>query len=155
MNKFQRDLESGMELEVKVLSTLNENWFNLIKNPDKKGMDLLILENWIEVKRDEAAMKTWNAYIEYECNWVASWIFKKEAINLKYWAHSLETWTFLLFDWKTFRKFVKDKIADCNANKSKTSKWFRIVSGWDWNRTKGLLVPVHEMAKLALDKYII
>jgi len=153
MWNFKDDLIEGKEMEVKVMNLLNENWFNLIQNPNEKEMDLLIINEWIEVKSDKYAKHSWNFYIEFECNWKPSWLLRDERVVLKYWAHSDWERLFLL-DWFKFTKLVLEKIELCRDNKSNTSKGFRVVENWgNWWRTKGLLFPVEEMAKVATFTY--
>ena len=146
---FKEDLEAWEIVENKVAEAFNREWLKVIKNPDKKWMDLLFIYDGAEVKMDFMASKTWNVYIEYESNWTPSGILKDEDVVLRYWAHALKEDEVLLFDWEIFKEYVKTKIKDCSANKSNTSKWFRIVSWWDWNRTRGLLIPVQEMKSLS------
>ena len=149
---FEEDLKKWEALELKVIETLSSE-FNLIKNPDKKGIDLLIIEDWIEVKMDEYAKYSGNFYIEFECNNKPSWIFKDESIRLRYWAHS--DWdNIYLIDWHTLKTWVQEKIDLCRINKSNTSKWFKVIENWgNWGRSKGLLVPVKELESLALKIY--
>lgn len=149
MWNFTEDLKKGEEMEETVISILNLNWFNLMKNPDKKWIDLLIIEEWIEVKLDWYAEFSWNFYIEFECNGKPSWILKDEKVKLKYWVHSDSKKLYIL-KWDEFKSWVELKISDCRANKSLTSKWFRLIESWgNWWRSKGLLVPVSEMEKQA------
>ena len=149
MNKFQKDLEQWKEMEERVMNLLNNNWFNLIQNPNEKEMDLLIIEKGIEIKYDVSAEKYWNFYIEFECNWIPSGLYKQESVSLSYWAHT--DWkTLYLLNGKTFRRWAGEKIVLCRGNKSLTHKWFRVVENWwDWWRTKGLLVPVEKLKEQA------
>lgn len=140
-------------MEAKVLSILEEDWHFLIPNPNKKWMDLLIIEKGIEVKYDEYAQYSWNFYIEFECNWKPSGIYKNDGIKLKYWCHSDGNKVFLL-DGKKLQQYVEEKIIECRANKSWTSKGFKVIENWwNWWRTKGLLVPVKEIEKQAKKIY--
>lgn len=146
---FATDLKDWKEMEATVMELLNNNWFNLIQNPNEKEMDLLIIEKWIELKYDISSYKYWNFYIEFECNWVPSWLYRKETVNLEYWAHT--DWIKLyLLNGRRFKRWIWEKIEECRDNKSLTSKWFRVVENWgDWWRTKGLLVPIQEIEKQA------
>jgi len=149
MWNFQEDLKKWKEYEEKAMNLLNDNWFNLISNPEKKGMDLLMLENGIEIKVDEKSKFTWNFYIEFECNWKPSGIFREETINLKWWWHSDWERLFLLSG-DQLKKWVTEKIDNCRANKSLTSKWTRVVEfWWNWGRTKGLLIPIQQFEELS------
>lgn len=144
-SKFQQDLARGVAFEELVLSKLNASWYNLIKNPNEKGIDLLEISWWFEVKADHynfhKNIENGNAYIEFEAYWKPSGIFKEEDYPLKKWIHSLSPSQIIVLDWERFVEWVRQRIQDCESNKSLTSKWFRIVTWWDWNRTKGLLVP--------------
>lgn len=154
--KWQEDLRKWLEFEEIVIDTLNKSGdMKVIKNPEIKWMDLIIIENWIEIKKDFWAPTTWNAYIEYEAYWKPSWIFKYESLNLKYWIHSTSENDFMMFEWKRFRRWIAEKIEDCEKNSSNTSKWFRLVKWGDYKLTKGLLVPLHEMEKQCLKRYSI
>jgi len=158
MNKFQKDLERWLEFEEKVLSKLTAEGWGIIKNPDVKGMDFILTENGVEVKADHYNFHKWktdnmNAYIEYEAYDKPSWIFKQEELNLTWWIHSVHPESFMVFPWKIFRRWVADRIEDCQNNTSWTSKWFRITVWWDGNRTKGLLVPIAELEKQAKYTY--
>lgn len=154
MGKFEEDLIKGEKMENKAIDILNKNWFNVIKNPDKKGMDLLLLENWIEIKFDEYAQYSWNFYIEFECNWNPSWIFKKEQVFLKYWGHSDWKKLFLL-DGKRFKRWVSDKIIDARENWASLNKeWYMVVEKWwNWWRTKWLVLKVDLLKKQAIKEY--
>jgi len=151
---FKEDLAKWMAFEEEVINMLNkEGKMNVIKNPCEKCMDLIIIEKGIEVKKDFGAEKTWNAYIEYESYWQPSGIFKDELISLSYWVHSICPNSFHIMDWKRFRRWVAEKIEECKSNKSLTSKGFRLVSWWDWKRTKWLLVPIKYLDEQAIKKY--
>jgi len=151
--KFKADLARWMAFEEVVLSTLNASWYNLIKNPNEKGIDLLEISGWYEVKADHynfhKNIEDGNAYIEFEAYWKPSWIFKNEDYNLSKWIHSLSPTEIIMLDGRKFRRWIAEHIELCERNKSLTSKWFRIVNWWDWKRTKGLLVPAKELRKQA------
>lgn len=156
--KFKEDLQRGLEFESLVIDKLTSEGWGVIKNPDVKWMDLILVEKWCEIKADHYNYHKWktenmNAYIEFEAYGKPSWIFKEEKINLTYWIHSVHPESFMVFLWKPFRRWIISKIEDCEKNVSLTSKGFRIVTGWDWNMTKGLLVPIHELEKQAYMKY--
>ena len=149
MGNFKNDLKKGKEWEDRVLEVLTENWIYAIKNPSEKEMDILFPQIWAEIKTDEYAQFSWNFYIEFECNWKPSWLFRHERLLLKDWIHTDKRRIFLL-DANDLKGVVLEKIEDCRANKSNTSKGFRVVEQWwDWGRTKWLLIPIKEMEKLA------
>lgn len=143
--KFKEDLNRWMDFEEVVLKTLNDNWYCLIKNPNEKWIDLLEISGGYEVKADHynfhKNIKNGNAYIEYCAYDKPSGIFKDEDYSLKKWVHSLSPTEIIILDGWKFRAWIEEKISLCEQNSSKTSKGFRIVSGWDGKRTKGLLVP--------------
>ena len=135
------------------MKLLNNEWFNLVQNPDEKKMDLIIVERWIEVKLDEYAQYSWNFYIEFECNWKPSGLFRPEEIELRYWAHSDGVDLYLL-DWAMLKSWVKGKIDDCNKNKSLTSRGTKLIeAGGNWWRTKWLVVPLTIIKGLASNVY--
>ncbi len=152
-NKFKEDLARWMAFEQVVLDMLNGNWYSLIRNPNEKGIDLLEISWWFEVKADHynfhKNIENGNAYIEYSAYDKPSWIFKDEDYPLKKWIHSLSPNECIILDWASFRKRIKERIEDCERNTSLTSKWFRLVSWWDGKRTKGLLVPAEKLREQA------
>lgn len=151
---FKEDLEKWEKEEERVLKVLNEEFnYDLIKNPDWKWVDL-IPNSWIEVKMDEYSLYSWNYYIEVECNWKPSWIYKDEVPAVKEWIQS--NWEyFLKIEMEKLRSYVWENIELCKKNKSNTSRWHRYVSNWwDWGRSKGLLVPVEKLKEIADLVYI-
>lgn len=154
MGNFKEDLVKGEEMEAKAIKALKSDWINVIKNPDKKGMDLVLLENGIEVKFDEYAKYSWNFYIEFECNSRPSWIFKEENINLKYWLHSDWEELFLL-DGEEFKQWVKNKIEEARVEKATLkTHWFMVVENWwNWWRTKWLVLKVDLLKDKAIKVY--
>lgn len=104
---------------------------------------------WIEVKLDAYAIHSGNFYIEFECNGKPSWLFREEHLHLRWWWHS--NWEeLLMLDWDELKEVVLEKIEACRANKTNTSKGFKVIEAWwNWGRTKGLLFPVEEMKKIA------
>jgi len=149
LGNFKNDLKKWKEMEVKVMNILNTDWFNVIQNPIEKEMDLLIITEWVEVKHDEYAQYSWNFYIEFECNWKPSGLFREERVGLAYWAHS--DWiNVYLVNWKLLKEWVLNLISKCRDNKTNKHKCFRVVENWgDWGRTKGLLVPVGKLGEIA------
>jgi hypothetical protein len=153
MWSFRDDLIKGKEWELKVLQVLKGEWMKLIQNPDEKWMDLLFIEEWIEVKKDEYAQYSGNFYIEFECNWKPSWLFRPEDYHLRYWAHT--DWVHIyLMNWDYFKEFVNERIASCRANKTNTSKWFKVIEWWgNWWKSKWLLIPIEAMKEIAYEIY--
>jgi hypothetical protein len=107
------------------------------------------IQQGIEIKYDIRASSTWNFYIEFECNWKPSGLFRPEKVELAFWAHT-DWLNLFLLNGEWFKKWVWELIEKCRINKTNTHKKFRVVENWgDWWRTKGLLVPVDELAKQA------
>jgi len=153
MGNFVADLAKWKQMEIVAMNILNNNWFNIIQNPVEKAMDLIIVEKGIEIKFDEYAQHSWNFYIEFECNWKPSGLYREENISLEWWGHT--DWLNLyLLKGKHLKRMVWELIEKCRANKTKTHKKYRVVENWwDWWRTKGLLIPVSEMAEQAQHIY--
>ena len=149
MWNFAEDLIKWKEAEKRIMDLLNENWFNLIQNPIEKEIDLLIINGGIEIKKDEYAKKSWNFYIEFECNWKPSWLYRPEKHKLIWWVHTDWEKVYMVY-WDKLKNYVKNKIEECRLNTTLTSKWFRVVEQWwNWWRTKGLLFPLKEMEIIA------
>lgn len=145
---FRDDLERWKEVEWMVLHSLLDKWLKVIPNPNEKWIDLLIILWWIEVKLDNYSLHSGNFYIEFECNWKQSWIFKEEQFPLTCWAQCTSEMCYLV-DWVKLRNFIEQEIINCRANKTLTSKWIRLVENWwNWWRTKGLLIPVERFNEL-------
>lgn len=149
MGNFREDLVKGKQMENIAMEIINRElnlW--LVPNPKEKEMDL-VPNWWVEIKLDEYAKYSWNFYIEFECNGKPSWLFREEQLHLRWWWHS--NWEeLLMLDWDELKEFVLEKIEACRANKSNTSKGFKVIEAWwNWGRTKGLLFPVEEMKKIA------
>ena len=155
MWNFAEDLIKGKEMELIAMNVLIEDWFNLIQNPKKKEIDLIIIQKWIEIKFDEYAKYSWNFYLEFECNWKPSWLFREEELHLEYWGHS--DWDNLyLLNGDKLKEWTSDLIEKCRNNKTNTHKWFRVIeSWWNWWRTKWLLVPVQELANISDKIYLL
>ena len=146
MWSFLKDLDDGKKFELTVLDILKseypkEDW---IQNPVRTGVDILS-KSWlkVEVKFDRMWNKTWNIFIEVECNWKPSWIYKYEWLDvLAYW-YIWESSTFL------YLINVKKLIEEMWKNS------FRQVNGWDWFRVKWILVPISYLKeKLIISKEI-
>ena len=150
---FKSDLEKGEEMEQVVIEVLSADWIQLIKNPDNRGADLLIVTDSIEVKLDDMSNKTGNFFLEYECNWKKSGVYKEEEVPVKWWAHS--DWNkILLISMKFLIRWVSNRVDECNKNKTKTSRWARIIQSWgDWGRVTGLVVPKEELENIAYKTY--
>jgi hypothetical protein len=140
---FLEDLKEWEEKEIEIMNILNNNWFNLIKNPNNKWMDCIIVEKWIEVKYDKMSSTTWNFYFEYNCNWIPSWVFKKEEINLEYWVHCTDTKAYIIVGWQ-LKKFIASIIS------WKKFEWIKLTNWWDGWRTKWVLVPIKYIEELSI-----
>ena len=107
----------------------------------------------IEVKLDDMSNKTGNFFLEYECNWKKSGVYKQEDVPVKWWAHS--DWkALLLISMKFLVRWVSNRVDECNKNKTKTSRWARIIQSWgDWGRVTGLVVPKEELENIAYKTY--
>lgn len=133
MSGFLSDLEEGKEFELSVLSILEseyptEDW---IINPERLGVDILS-STWrqVEVKYDRMGNKTWNIFIEVECNGKPSWINKYEWLDvIAYWYKKESTIMLYLIN-ATLLKSILD------------NPLFRKVKGWDWCRSVWILVPI-------------
>lgn len=129
-------MKEGNTYEARVLSFLAKSYPNmkLAKNPSRLGIDI-ISPYWanVEVKFDRMMDTTWNIYIEYECNWKPSWIYKYSFLHLfAYWNNSY----FYLFSWNKLQKIVRGFIQ---------SKEYRIVKWGDGWRSWGILIPISEL----------
>ena len=149
---FKEDLKKWMDMEETIIELLSED-LHLFKNPKEKEADLLIVEHSAEVKYDVSSYKYWNYFLEVECNWKRSWVYKEEKIPVKWWIHT--DWEeALLINMKFLRRWVENRMNECNANSSKTSRWARIIeSGWDWGRVKWIVVPKDELRNIAYKIY--
>jgi len=133
---FVNDLEEGKQYENRVLAFLDKSYPNmrLSKNPSRLGIDLVSpLGMNVEVKFDRRMDTTWNIFIEYECNWKPSWIFKYDYIHLfAYWNNT----KFYLFSWHKLKKDIRRFL---NSNE------YRIVSWGDGWRVKWVLIPIKDL----------
>lgn len=89
--------------------------------------------------------KTWNIFIEFECNWKPSWIYKYNPLPLfAYWCDEY----FYLFDWKRLQEIAKGLLI---------SKEYRIISWWDGWRSKWILIPIRDLLskQIAVRKFYI
>jgi hypothetical protein len=149
MGIFAEDLKKGKEAEIRLLNKLNKIWMYVIQNPNEKELDLCLVTEWIEVKLDDKSTYTWNFYIEFECNWKPSWIFRDEKIRLAYWAQCTSTICYLI-EWHKLKEYVLEYIEKCRNNKTLTYKWIRLVEQWgNWGRTKWLLIPIDKFKELS------
>lgn len=134
---FLEDLREGKEFEHTVLGIIRqyyptESWEI---NIEKKGVDIVssTCNKTIEVKFDRMASKTWNLFIEVECNGKPSWINAYE--NMDVYAYGTQDKLFL-FNTKELRSAIDT-----------TS--FRRVKGWDWWRVTWVLIPMQQWEKIA------
>jgi len=136
MSSFLSDLREWEWYEDFILSFLKRYYLPwLEKNKERTGVDL-VDSNWftVEVKFDKLSSTTWNVYLEYECNKLPSWIMKYT--NLTFFIVGNSNW-FTLVEWDILLDIVinqKDK--------------FRQVNGWDWWRSKWLLIPIEQFKSL-------
>jgi hypothetical protein len=134
---FTKDLREGEYYESFILWFLKRYYLPwLEKNKERMGVDLIdsVSGLTVEVKYDKLSSTTWNIYLEYECNKLPSWIMKYN--NLSLFVVWNSNW-FALVEWEVLLDIVtnqKDK--------------FRQVNGWDWWRSKWLLIPIEYFKSL-------
>lgn len=134
---FVNDLKQGEAYEDFILSFIKRYYLPwLEKNKERMGIDLIDLSNWltVEVKYDRQMSKTWNVFIEYACNGKPSWIFK------------YSNWTFFIYWCDEF--FVITIMKDIQDIVPHLIKEYRNVNGWDWWRSKWVLVPIEYFKSL-------
>lgn len=133
---FLGDLKEGKEFEHTVLEIIQQSYptESWEINKEIKGVDI-VSSSWktIEVKFDRMASKTWNLFIEVECNGKPSWINAYE--NMDVYAYGTIDKLFL-FNTKELRSAIE------------TTK-FRKVKGWDWWRVTWVLIPMWDWEKIA------
>jgi len=134
---FKEDLELGRENEHKVLEMIQSlfpqtQWW---KNDEKKWVDI-IWELWhsVECKFDRMVSKTWNVFIEVECNWKPSWIFKYERIDVI--SYSFDNTT-LLINVEKLKNFILE-----NKSKIRKIKW------WDGWRSVWYLIKLQDILEI-------
>ena len=133
---FVGDLKEGNDYEDRVRRFLSYSYpfMELQKNPSRLGIDI-ISPYWanVEVKFDRMMDTTGNIFIEFECNWNPSWIYKYPFLHLfAYWTNKY----FYLFNWNKLQKDIKKFIAIGK---------YRIVKWWDGWRSKWMLIPECEL----------
>lgn len=105
-------------------------------NIEKKWVDILSWD-WklsIECKVDRKAMTTWNVFIEIECNWKPSWIYKYDWVNVL-------TYSFGNIVYIINIKLLKQLIETRNSE-------FKKIKCWDGWRSVGYLIPISEIRKI-------
>ena len=135
---FVKDLEFGKQNEQIVLERVQElfpldEW---MFSEDKKAVDI-ISSSWktIECKSDRQTLTTWNVFIEVECNWKKSWIFKYERLDVlaySYWENTL------LINVDKLSTFIEE-------NNSRLKK-IKCGDGW---RSVGYLIRLEEFTELS------
>lgn len=134
MSGFLSDLEEGKGFELLVLDILkseypSEDW---IINPERLGVDILS-SSWrqVEVKYDRMGNKTWNIFIEVECNGKPSWINKYgwQLDVLAYWYKKESTIMLYLINANILKSILHNPS-------------FRKVKWGDWWRSVWILVPI-------------
>lgn len=128
---FLDDLYQGNDYQEVVRLKLNK-LFNIELNHNKlkKWVDL-IADNWMtcEIKLDRLMNKTWNIFIEYECNKSPSWIFKYDFIHLFCYGNNDY---FYVFSWTQLKNIVLKLIE---------TKKYRVINAGDWFRSRWILIP--------------
>lgn len=126
---FLKDLEEGKEFEHRVLAIVRQNYPSekWVCNPIKKWVDIVSSGGkTIEVKYDRMAQKTWNFFIEVECNGKPSWINAYDNIDvLAYWIEGVV----YLFNIAKLKEAI-------------SIQKFRTIKGWDWWRVTWVLIPI-------------
>lgn len=135
---FTKDLAVWAENEHRVLWILiNEfpDW-NWEINNEKKWVDIISKSTWltVECKFDRMVEKTWNIFIEIECNWKPSWIYKYSKMDVISYSYSNKT---LLINREKLIKFIEE-----NEHK------LRLVNWWDWWRVSWYLIPIKDVEKI-------
>jgi hypothetical protein len=134
---FLNDLKEGEWYESFILQFLKRYYLPwLEKNKERTGVDLVDSVSWltVEVKYDKLSSTTWNVYLEYECNKLPSWLLKYT--NLTFFVVWNSEW-FSLVDYH----ILLDIVTNQKDN-------FRQVNGWDWWRSKWLLIPLSHFKSL-------
>lgn len=119
-NKFDLDLKFGEE---------GEQWLKLLAD-----------ERTLEVKRDRMWAKTGNIFVEFECSGKPSGLFVTQADYFSY-ILSKDGINVCVFIWKT------DIIKPIMQTWIDTAK-YKIVTGGDGGRVKGLVVPISALGGL-------
>lgn len=143
---FVNDLREWEMYEERIgMKLMEEFWMEFIKNPEKKGIDLIHPLMNIEVKYDKASKKTGNYFLEFQCNWVASWISKHKDERTPIF--------FGIGNEDEFLIFHNPHLNSLFMNWYEDDKYRVIENGWDWGRVKGMLIPQEDLREQAL--YII
>lgn len=133
---FIRDLEEWQLYESRILDFLAKSYpiMRLAHNPKRLDIDLLSpLGVNVEVKFDRRMEETGNIFIEFECNWKRSWIFKYDNLHIfAYWNNN----EFFLFNANKLKKDIAKFIED---------KTYRVVSWGDGWRSKWVLLPIKDL----------
>lgn len=133
---FKEDLIQWERFERFVIKICKHKfWFEVWKNPDEKGVDLLWQWFQIECKYDIASKKTGNYYFEYWCNWVKSWILKYNCDYFCIWDEN----NFWIYDRVVLWTFAQQV-------------WKQVI-GWDRNASLWFIVDIEKISHLALYTY--
>ena len=138
MSSFLNDLAIWEQYQLNIVELLNlhfrtkNNYYSI--NSIKKDIDIISSQwsNSIEVKYDRQAHRTWNIFIEYECRWKVSWVFKYSSMDVFIYGTNEQIFFFKAFD---IKKFILLSI-------HWHIEWIRKVNGWDWWASKGILIPI-------------
>lgn len=135
---FVSDLEFGKANEEIILEKVKE----LYPLEDWKFSELktevdIVSSTWktIECKSDRQTLKTWNVFIEVECNKRPSWIYKYDSMDVlaySYWETSL------FINVNKLKNFI-------NENET-TLKKIKCGDGW---RSVGYLIKLKEFEQLS------
>lgn len=135
---FISDLEFGKANEEIVLERVRE-LFPLVeweKSPNKKDVDIQSsIGHTIECKSDRLSLKTWNVFIEVECNNSPSWIYKYEKLDVLVYSHSAASY---FVNVEKLKSFIEE-----NAS---SLKKIRCGDGW---RSVGYLIKLPIFEELA------
>lgn len=133
---FIGDLEEWWLYESRILDFLAKSYptMKLAKNASILDIDLISQYGAnVEVKFDRQMGRTWNIFIEFECNNKPSWIFKYNPLPIFiYWNNDY----FFLFEGTKLQKLISELIISWE---------YRIVSWGDWWRSRWILIPIWDL----------
>ena len=136
MWNFLNDLADGKEFEHRMLEIAakefpSEKWES---NKLIKWVDIISSNgSSIEAKYDRMSSKTWNLFIEVECNGKPSWINAYQDLSI--YAYGTEKELFLFNPERLKRGLL--------------SPAFRRIKWWDWWRSLWILLPIRVAKQLA------
>ncbi len=147
MWNFRKDLELGNEYEELIVDLLNSYFHRknhlYFRNEDNKWVDILSTSNiWIEVKYDRQSTSTWNIFIEYECRWKLSWVFKYQEMKIFIYG----TWSEIFFFTRNSIQWIVLDVIHWRNKQLKKINW------GDWWKSKWILIPVEIANKISFRK---